>query len=161
MTPAIDRVLDRVEPIPFSGCWIFMGALNKAGYGVVGTGGRGSPNDRAHRIVYRHYRGEIPRGMYVCHSCDVRACCNPAHLFLGTPRDNRQDCKRKGRDTKPPRNEHLKAEVHYAASFTNQQVRAIRTLLRCGMTQTALARDFGVSRDCIGKIHRGERWKSV
>ena len=98
MKLAIDRTLEKVVRIPFSGCWIFMGAVNEKGYGIVGTGGRGKPNDRAHRITYKHFLGEIPSGMLVCHKCDTPSCCNPEHLFLGTDKDNSRDKIAKGRD---------------------------------------------------------------
>lgn len=102
--PVIERVLSKVEKIPECGCWIFMGAVNEAGYGMVGLGGRGSGIDRAHRVTYRHFVSDIPEGLVVCHKCDVRSCCNPDHLFLGTHADNHADMVKKGRDSKPPRN---------------------------------------------------------
>ena len=157
MTPAIVRVLDRVEP-DGNGCWLFSGAKNTFGYGIVGTGGRGTPNDRAHRITYMHFKGDIPEGMYVCHTCDVPACCNPDHLFLGTPQDNRADCKATGRDSAPPRNPHLRGARHPFAKFTDSQVAAIRAELAAGGVANQIATRLGVSRDTIGKIKRGERW---
>jgi hypothetical protein len=141
-----------------NGCWLFMGARNAFGYGIVGTGGRGAPNDRAHRITYRHYKGEIPNGMYICHRCDVPTCCNPDHLFLGTPQDNRADCHNKHRDSAPPKNPHLRGERHYAAKFTADQVADIRAELSRGGVANQIAKRYGVCRDTIGKIKREERW---
>ena len=161
MRPVIDRVLSRVVRIPFSGCWIFTGATNEAGYGIVGTGGRGSPNDRAHRITYRHFRGQIPSGMFVCHACDVPACCNPDHLFLGTNQDNVNDMVAKGRNSMPPRNPHVVGSVHPFAKLKEDQVVEIRSLYAKGWTQQSLAVKYGVVRQTISKVVNNKRFKHV
>lgn len=79
------------------GCWIFEGAKSN-GYGHIGIGGRGGRTVRAHRLAWELEHGPIPRGLFVLHSCDNRACVR--HLFLGTQRDNLLDMAAKRRHHK-------------------------------------------------------------
>ena len=162
MKPVIERVLDRVVRVPFSGCWIFTGATNDFGYGIVGSGARGEPNERVHRITYKHFCGSIPDGMFVCHTCDVPSCCNPDHLFLGTNQDNVNDMVKKRRNSKPPRNLHIVGSAHPGSKLTEQQVLLIRDTYRKGFgTQQDIAKAYGVARQTISKIVNNQRFKHV
>jgi hypothetical protein len=91
-------------------CWLWQGFKNPGGYGVVSSKGRGSniksSDYIAHRYFYRHIVGDIPEGLSVLHKCDVRHCCNPEHLFLGTHSDNMKDMVTKGRQWRPVGEKH-------------------------------------------------------
>lgn len=76
------------------GCWIWHGCKDGAGYGYVTVISRPVS---AHRIAYRIAKGDIPKGLEVCHRCDTPLCVNPDHLFLATHEQNMKDCVKKGR----------------------------------------------------------------
>lgn len=77
------------------GCWLWTAAINKNGYGAFAP----TPTQvkRAHRVSWELHYGPIPPKIDVCHECDTRNCVRPDHLFLGTRKQNMEDCKLKGR----------------------------------------------------------------
>src|ERR1022692_1261244 len=77
-------------------CWLWTGAKNESGYGVIWDISR-KANAFAHRAMYELSVQLIPEGMFLCHHCDVPSCVRPEHLFIGTPKDNSIDSSHKGR----------------------------------------------------------------
>lgn len=88
-----DRILRSIV-VDDNGCWIWQERLNSDGYGIMSILSRQRP---VHRVVYKEWVGDIPEGKEVCHTCDVRNCCNPEHLFVATHLENVRDMIRKGR----------------------------------------------------------------
>jgi hypothetical protein len=146
-----EKFLAKVCPDLASGCWLWQGLVRADGYGyLVFAGAR----RRAHRVAWLLFRGEIGFGLVVCHKCDVRACVNPEHLFLGTPDDNAQDMVAKGRT--------LRGEEHTSARLTAEQVSRIKTMLaEDRMHVSEIARQFGVAYTTIQAIKTGKTWRHV
>lgn len=70
-----------------SGCWLWQ-LGTRLGYGSTRHNGK---TQFAHRVSYQLYKGDIPVGMMILHTCDIKLCVNPDHLRLGTAKDNSID----------------------------------------------------------------------
>lgn len=93
----IARVKARCVIDARTGCWLWQGFIHPRGYGQTHFRGRG--NVHIHRAMYMAVHGvSLAFEQQVCHSCDVRRCCNPDHLWLGTNKDNHRDKNAKGRN---------------------------------------------------------------
>lgn len=95
--PRDEAFNERYMPEPNSGCWIWIGNANRDGYGLLTGSRKGKPYFLAHRVSWEMHKGAIPDGLHVLHRCDMPACVNPDHLFLGTHSENMHDMGRKGR----------------------------------------------------------------
>jgi hypothetical protein len=116
-------------------CWLWTASRTKKGYGRFGTG-------RAHRASFEAANGKIPPGKFVLHRCDVPACVNPKHLFLGTHSENMEDKYAKGRQIK----------------LTPDKVIAIRKDRR---TLEAIAADYGIHFTTVWAIRQRKIWAHV
>ena len=149
-------------------CWEWQLSVSGSGYGQFQLAGK--PR-KAHRIAYYLGHGIEPGEYLVCHSCDNTLCCNPSHLFLGTAGDNAADRNGKGRNNPPAgwrsgRRTHpertARGERVGGSKLTTDQVRDIRALYAAGgTTQQELGDRFGVKRETIGYVIRGDNWLHV
>ena len=146
------RFAAKVEPDP-SGCLLWKAStVGHMGYGNVWANGRVR---LAHRVAWEMHNGPIPDGALVLHTCDVPRCVNPDHLYLGDDIQNAQDKKYRGREAQ------LAGESNGRAIITEEDVPAIRALYATGMRQADVGRRFGISRQAVSRIVRGETWRTV
>jgi len=132
---------------PITDCWLWIGSDNYR----YGTFWMDKPL-KAHRVAWTIYRGEIPNGLHVLHTCDTPLCVNPSHLFLGTHRDNMRDMFSKGRrDT-------ARGFRNGNAKLTDLQVHEIRSSVG---SQRKIAARFKISQTTVGVIKRRKNWKHI
>lgn len=145
-----DRFWSRVDKGGDGGCWLWTGSKFKSGYGQIGP----RRKDRlAHRVSFANERGAIPGGMSVLHKCDVRACVNPDHMFIGTQSDNMRDKTQKGRQ--------LNGVDMHQTKLDDFDILFIRSWLRLGYTQESIAAAFCVTRENVHYIGARKTWKHV
>lgn len=117
-----------------------------------------------HRYAYALFRGPIPKGLLVCHTCDIRLCVNPDHLYLGTAHDNATDAVQRGQ---APRGDRHYAHLHpeykrYGSDIWNSRLVEKDVLDIIGKfgsePAVMVAKRFGVSAANIRYIRRGVTW---
>lgn len=130
------------------GCWFWIGA--KSGkYGGFYISGK---MYRAHRVSWELNNGYIPNGLFVLHKCDKPKCVNPAHLWVGTQKENVQDMVRKGRS---PNRKGVNGSL---AKLTEKEVKKIRKDKR---TQRVIAKSYHVSQTSVWMIKTRRNWNHV
>ena|SRR3990167_8473917 len=85
MKSILQKIEEKYEPEPNSGCWLWTGAITYGGYGVLKIG---NTMTTAHRVSYELHKGKIPEGLQLDHLCRVRCCVNPDHLEPVTNKEN-------------------------------------------------------------------------
>jgi len=117
-------------------CILHKGQVSQNGYGRLSNG-----KDYAHRNAWEIFnKSTIPKGMVIKHKCDNKLCINPFHLELGTQAENVKEAYDRGL-RKPTR------------KLTDEQIKEIKS--RIDENNSALAREFGVSRQLICDISKG------
>ena len=121
-------------------CWPWIGALAgfKGHQPYIQFGGR---TLIATRLGWFIVHKSDPFPLFVLHRCDNTICCNPAHWFLGTNRDNMIDKAKKGRS---------------GWKLTAGNVLEIRKQIALGCTNVSIGAEFGVDHQTISRIRRGK-----
>jgi hypothetical protein len=139
----LERFWEKVEKKE-NGCWEWTAYKMRLGYGMFTFD---KIFQLAHRIAWKITNGPIPEGLDVLHRCDNPPCCNPDHLFLGTHKDNMQDCVSKGRI-------YRKLDVEDILQIRKRY--AVEKI-----TQRQLGEEYGVCQVHIGDIIRRKKWRHI
>lgn len=148
-TTVAERFWAKVDAGEAGECWMWT-ASKRGQYGGIRIDGK---LESSHRVAWQLSSGyELKGEEQVGHACGEPLCCNPAHLVLldasGEPKDTPRDAIRRG-------------ERNPRAKLTDEQVREIRRLRAAGVTEKAVAREYGISFQAVGAIHRRETWSHV
>ncbi len=148
---ATERFWSKVQPNSENGCWEWKGQRNYDKYGKVTIKDLSDTWTTAlvHRLSWCIHNGPIPDGIFVCHKCDNRPCCNPGHLFLGTNMDNMRDMYLKGR------------LVSGRRKITNAQIEIVRSTPKKYGRGVVLGKLLGVSPKIIANIWNGVTWNTL
>lgn len=151
----LERFLQKVE-IPanvLSDCWLWTAAVTGVGYGAFGRGTKKDGDKRtelAHRLMFEHFNGSLPKEAVLLHSCDVRNCVNPSHLSIGTRTDNAADRDSKQRQARGERQ---------GSAKLNEAL--VREIFDASGTQQEIADRFGITDSHVCLIKNGKAWKHL
>lgn len=143
ITPKLQkRFWAKVRKAGANVCWEWQASKFKGrGYGTFVVEGR---LWSAHRVSYVLAHGSIPKGLYICHTCDNQGCVNPAHLYAGTHDDNTRDAIERGRNPK--------GQKHGMAKFSEETLQQVRDLTEQGISERQVAAMLGVSSSQVHRI---------
>ncbi len=122
--------------------WIWQGSVNDSGYGLTCVFNK---SIRAHRLSYLFQNGELPDDLCVLHKCDNPPCVNPAHLRLGTKKENTRDMVSKRRNA-------------MCSVLNAEKVKEIKELYKTEKNRAKIGRLFGVTKHTIENIVKGRTW---
>ena len=136
--PSASWFWDMVSVGTANECWPWTGSVHSKAkpYGRFYVGKRVFP---AHRFALLLAAGPHPRGANcACHTCDNPICCNPNHLWWGTPQQNDADCVAKGRKVRP---RERKIDREEACRLRDE-----------GWSYSMIADRFGVNQSSVGRV---------
>ena len=154
MRNEMDRFIEKVNKGTDNekDCWIWTAATYRGGYGHFRRWVDGKwKMYKAHRYAYEAFKGPLEAKLLVCHTCDNPSCVNPAHLFVGTSKENMEDMIKKGRKSisRNPKHKWLDREI----------VESMRRDFEQGMKQAEICIKYEHSRAQVSRVVLHQIWK--
>jgi len=134
-------------------CWNWIGSLDTLGRGIIVIK---RVNKVSPRIAYQLSYGVDPGEHWVLYTCDNPACVNPKHLYLGTPKNNAQDRRKRHRDIYGRGDN---SRYHKLSQLIANQIR--QDYIPRKVSAQKLADRFGVSKKCVLNILHNRTWKHI
>lgn len=154
----VQRFWDRIFIVPYdNGCWLWT-AGTSSGYGAISIWPNGMI--RTHVLSWIIHFGPVPEGNYVCHTCDIRICARPHHLWLGNHEENQLDKVSKGRQNRIVT--WTNGEQNGMAKLSAEQVLEIRRRYRPSLRNAKrIAEEFSIDRSQVLNIFHRKQWAHV
>jgi hypothetical protein len=150
MMNLVERLISSCRIDDPDDCWVWTKCCSESGHGRISVGPfKARRMERAHRVSYRLFVGDIPEGEVVRHRCDNPPCCNPRHLVLGSQRENVDDM--------------VKRHRHRSgfAKLEPDQVVDIRERAALGEPPPQIADAMGIALISAQRIIRRETWATA
>lgn len=149
--PTIKRFWAKTDKETAAPCWLWNGAKDKYGYGVVRINKR---NYLTHKVAWMIANNQlIPKGQVIRHTCHKRNCVNPEHLITGSQLNNIDDRVKSNRSARGEQNGRTK--------LTQRDIRMIKVLKGLGWTETDIAQLLDVSRSAVANVLHNRSWNWV
>lgn len=132
-----------------NGCWLSKTSIRKDGYSSLK---RENKEILAHRLSYQLHKNKIPKDKLVCHTCDVRNCINPDHLYLGNDSINALDRQKRNKSCSQI------GEKNHRAKLSKEDVINIRKKLNNGISQKQISSEYKISKTTVSLIKLRKLW---
>lgn len=144
-----DYFLSNVDITSPSKCWLWLGTVKENNRAVWQYRGYKNGTRIASREIYKLFKGDL-KNLYVCHSCGNAQCCNPEHLYLGTPQENQID--------RVKHNTSNRGSRCGTAKLNEKQVVEIKRLINQKIKLVEIAKLYKVSESTIKAIKQNRNW---
>lgn len=151
--PLVERFEAKFEKGPETECWPWLASHNGAGYGMIWDQERGR-KVLATRVSYELYKGPIPDGGLILHSCDNPICVNPNHLRVGSYKDNVTDMDVRGRRVPVS----MKGDGNPGAVLKAAEVTSLLKDYVDGVPRKTIASRYGISEYSLSDYTDGKSW---